>query len=1579
MLDMSMFSPATEFSSFGGINWPYGHGPSIRLRRETGSDGSPALDQSSVWYWVILLAPAVLGLLIAGLSRIVFLARFSTKPRLCMVAKPMYWTKLGMVALQIAFTVFGVVYLHEVNSTIEICVLVSAVANAWVFMLMVVDHCMHTMNNFVISFYYLTALLAEVVLILLDVPNPSDQFAFRLVNIGLIFVNTVLSGMKDHYSTETLVRMEGHGDPDDEYFGAKPEKLCPELEANLFSRMTFWWVNKLVALGYRQPVRQDDLWHLKGSLQSKRVHDRFQTKWQKDAAASKANLWRTLLLGFGMQFYVAGFWQFGATILQFAGPALLGALINFTDDPTAPLSLGILYSALLFISAAARSILTNLYVQGIMQTGIKLRSSIICAVYEKSFRLSNKARQEANKGQIINLMAVDAQRFLDLCNVFHNIWAIPLNVVLSLAFLWALLGYSTAVGLGVMLLTMPLNSMISVKLKKLQQRQMTAKDHRMKLMDEILNGIKVVKLYAWDQYFEDCVTEARSEEVDAMRRRVYMIVLSSFSFTMAPFMVAIATFATYTALGNSLTADKAFVGLSLFDMLQIPLGQVPTVLSAFVQADVANKRLTFFLKHEEADLAAVGHQPAPAVPEQPVVQIKGGTFSWVPDSDNVIRNLDLDVSPGELVAVVGPIGSGKTSLLNAILGNLIRINGSVIDRGTVAYVSQQAWIQNATVRENILFGRSEESKFYEAVVDACALRPDLKIFPHGDSTEIGDRGLNLSGGQKQRLAMARAVYQQRDIYLLDDPLSAVDVHVGRHLFRHVIGPQGVLKNTARILVTHQLWTLSEVDRVVVLEDGQITMQGSYADLMANSKKFRAQIEKYADAVVQEGESPQTQVDTLSLVEEEIRMSLHSIRTFQEQEETQSIQNEDYGISNAVIQSSETDSISSRSYSGTVHLKDFVETQDEEKKGRLTTIEKETTGNIGGHTLKAYLRALGRVGVVLMILFSAISQTLQVMTNVWLAKWSDAEQDAEDNGTSVDLSYYLAGYGALGVSRAVFVLANALAVSLVSLFAAINLHQDMLHSVLRAPILFFDTTPVGRIVNRFSRDVYTMDDKLAVNLRNFLLQIMKLLAVVVVVTSATPWFIVVVVPLSFGYVYLQRYYVRTSRQVQRLEGVTRSPIYAHFGESLTGFEIIRAFNKTDDFRLENERKVDHNAKAVFANGSANRWFGVRMEIMGNMIVFLAAIFAVAQRNHISSSAVGLSLSYALSVTSTLNFFMRQAAAIETNIVCVERIQEYSMLDSEAPRNLPGDRDLAGYDDDGSDDHANGVKEKHDERDSWPQTNICLIGGMPSDGYAWPAQGAIEFRNYSLRYRKDLDLVLRSINLSIHGGEKIGVCGRTGAGKSSLLLGLFRLIEPAAGTIFIDGQDITELGLHLLRSRLTIIPQDPFLWAGTIRENLDPTQTYSDAAIWAALESARLKDTIFKLPERLNTQMADGGDNFSVGEKQLLCMARAILCHTKILVLDEATASIDMETDNCIQQILREQFKDCTVITIAHRINTIMDSDRILLLEAGQVKEFDSPARLLKQPGSQFYAMAQEAHCLADEDESNDAQLQQQQQQ
>ncbi|XP_023560439.1 multidrug resistance-associated protein 1 isoform X4 [Octodon degus] len=1331
--------------------------------------------------------------------------------------------------------------------------------------------------------FWLVALLCALAIfrsrIMTALKEATKDNLFRDVTFYLYFFLVLIQLMLACFSDRLPLFSETINDPNP----------CPESGASFLSRITFWWITGLVIRGYRQPLEGSDLWSLNKEDTSEQIVPVLVKNWRKECAKSRRqpvkmvyssskdaakpkgsskldvseeaealivkspvkerdpSLFKVLYKTFGPYFLMSFLFKALHDLMMFAGPEILKLLINFVNEKQAPDWQGYFYTALLFVSACLQTLVLHQYFHICFVSGMRIKTAVIGAVYRKALVITNSARRSSTVGEIVNLMSVDAQRFMDLATYINMIWSAPLQVILALYLLWLNLGPSVLAGVAVMILMVPFNAVMAMKTKTYQVAHMKSKDNRIKLMNEILNGIKVLKLYAWELAFKDKVMAIRQEELKVLKKSAYLAAVGTFTWVCTPFLVALSTFAVYVTIdkNNVLDAQKAFVSLALFNILRFPLNILPMVISSIVQASVSLKRLRIFLSHEELEPGSIERQTVKDAAGTNSITVKNATFTWARGEAPTLNGITFSVPEGTLVAVVGQVGCGKSSLLSALLAEMDKLEGHVTLKGSVAYIPQQAWIQNNSLRENILFGRQLREQHYKAVIEACALLPDLEILPSGDLTEIGEK--------------------------------------------------------TRILVTHGISYLPQVDVIIVMTGGKISEMGSYQELLDRDGAFAEFLRTYASA--EQESSEDDGLTGLSGPGKEAKQMENGML-----------------VTDASGKQLQRQLSSSSSYSGDVSklhtsTSELEKPSAQEETWKLMEADKAQTGQVQLSVYWDYMKAIGLFLSFLSIFLFLCNHVSSLASNYWLSLWTD---DPVVNGTQEHTKVRLSVYGALGISQGVAVFGYSMTVSIGGVFASRRLHLDLLHNVLRSPMSFFERTPSGNLVNRFSKELDTVDSMIPQVIKMFMGSLFTVLGSCVLILLATPIAAVVIPPLGLIYFFVQRFYVASSRQLKRLESVSRSPIYSHFNETLLGVSVIRAFEEQERFIHQSDLKVDENQKAYYPSIVANRWLAVRLECVGNCIVLFAALFAVISRHSLSAGLVGLSVSYSLQITSYLNWLVRMSSEMETNIVAVERLKEYSETKKEAAWQI--------------------------QETAPPST--------------WPEVGRVEFRDYGLRYREDLDMVLKHINVVIEGGEKVGIVGRTGAGKSSLTLGLFRINESAEGEIIIDGINIAKIGLHNLRFKITIIPQDPVLFSGSLRMNLDPFSQYSDEDVWTALELAHLKGFVSGLPDKLNHECAEGGENLSIGQRQLVCLARALLRKTKILVLDEATAAVDLETDDLIQSTIRTQFEDCTVLTIAHRLNTIMDYTRVIVLDKGEIRECGPPSDLLQQRGL-FYSMAKDA--------------------
>ena len=1206
----------------------------------------------------------------------------------------------------------------------------------------------------------------------------------------------------------------------------------------------------------------------------------------------------------------------------------------------------------------------------------RVKAAVSSSIYRKSLRLASSEQQKTTLGEIVNLMQVDAAKIEAFMIQIHVLWDGLFQIAGYMAILGNLLGWTCIIGLLLIMSSIPLMGKITGKMFGYNRSMVKYSDQRVKTVNEALQGMLAVKMYTWEDSFAKEIDGFRHEELQSLRYIAYLRAFFRSVMSALPIIAAACTFLAYVYGSNgSISASTLFASIVAFDMLRLPLMFYPMALAQYAQAKVSLKRVALFLGYDEVNKVGYTRKPDEAGeitienaslywfdPTKPLPKSvldestrnssvsdsqhssssskqlskqssrrisflrKSSRSSGVSDSPDldatveeetelvypkpVLKDVNIHVSTGTLCAIVGPVGSGKSTLCSAILNEAVLGEGSnVALHGSVAYVAQTAWILNKTVRENILFGLPYDRERYEQVIDACSLRHDISILEDGDQTEIGERGITLSGGQKQRVSLARAAYSGADVLIFDDPLSALDPEVAQKVFENCIN--GLLAGKTRLLVTNNLQFLSECDFIVAFsKHGQIVEQGTYSDLMSDK---RGEITRL------------------------LRGITPSRRSMVKEEKVAEIK------------------------------KDDTKSKDKDAKNLMTKEERQT----GSVKLSVYLKYIqaggGYIFFSLIFLTYMLSTGTNVMTSVWVAMWTADAPSGYSNGKSE--TFYIVGYAILSILLGIMTFIRSYALASFGVRSSFNLHGNVLRSVLKAPMSFFDTTPTGRILSRFSKDMFTVDNEIADFVDLFVFIVLQLVVVMVSIVVITPYFAVVLPFLGYLYIRAMNYFRRVSRETKRLESVARSPVYSQFSETLGGLSTIRAYGKSSKFVQSFGGLLDLNSRTIYCNKASDRWLATRLEGIASCVVGLSAFFAtsvvvsngasIGNPNNFASFA-GISLSYAVTATGMMQFVVRAFAQVEAAMNSVERITYYT-------EEIPHEAAMTSKELE---------SEKPSDQMNTAQKVVAATGSVVHPAKEWPTSGSISLTGLKMRYRPETPLVLKGLNVEIRAGERVGIVGRTGSGKSSMLLVLMRLVEPYftddelksetyKAPLLIDGVDVMRIGLFDLRSKVGIIPQSPVLFSGTIRSNLDPFNNFSDQEIWSALEKCRMKEVVAVMTDGLLSRVAEYGENLSQGQRQLLCLGRAVLKKAHILLLDEATSSVDFETDKMIQTTIREAFKGCTVLTIAHRVNTIMDSDKILVMNDGVAAEFDAPEVLLQNKESIFSEIV--SHANGDEEE------------
>lgn len=1287
---------------------------------------------------------------------------------------------------------------------------------------------------------------------------------------------------------------------------------------NLVEKFTFTWMNTLITNSYKhQTLEASDLPPTPPELTTEMFTEKLKKYWDDPSKPkSKSRLMASLVKSFGPLALVSFLFEGSDSLLSFVQPQLLRLLIIFigdrTRDPSVPILKGVLICFAMFLVTLLQTAVNNQYVLRVLKVGLGCRSSLTSLIFQKSLNLSSYARSQRSTGDIVNLISIDAPRIGTCAQELSTLIIAPTELVICIWSLHKILGNAAFAGVAAVIIVMPINSIIVRYLKKCNKTQMKMKDYRNRITNEILVSMKSIKLYAWETPLLNRLLDARNnKELKNLRKIRGINTIGNVIWVTLPFLVSFATFASFaTFLSTPLTSDIVFPALALLNILAKPITLLPSVINYITEASVALDRIASFLLAPEIDNNLTRITSAD---DDEAVRLKNISFFW--DNPKVeeiteetdfkafhcaLRNVNITARKGDFVCIVGKVGSGKLSLLSSINGQLDALDSkspylkpSPIEiHGTVAFCSQNPWIMNSSVKENITFGHKFEEDFYNRTIEACELLADLKILPDGDATQVGEKGISLSGGQKARLALARAVYARADIYLLDDVLSAVDSHVGKNIIAKVLSKRGLLAQKTIILATNNMKVLEKADKIYLFEKGNVVEQGSLSDIRSSAAH-----PKLNELLDESGQSQAVELSQSPTPEyvSELDDSL------------------DPAFSQAPVEAYRRASFAAFDWDP------FRKALSGNRTG--PTAEVSAKGKVKWDIYLEYVRSCSVTGVIVWIMLFSVATFVAILNNYWLKKW--AERNAEI-GNNSDALRYIGIYALLGMAGSVL---TAIRGFIFWMFLGIRggrvIHERMARRIMKAPMNFFERTPVGRIINRFSNDINKVDDALPRSINMFMSTSLKLAMTIAVVGTAIPMFLVVVLLLWFVYGYFQKYYICSQRELKRLVSITRSPIFAHFQESLTGVETIKSYRQSDRFIYINNANVDFNLKSLYMLRSINRWLSVRLQFIGSLIVWSSSsmlIYKSTTASPVSAGMVGFAMSYALQITDSLRVMVRMSAEVEANLVSVERCFEYCDLKMEEDPN----------------------------------------GTYLSPPKGWPAHGQISLHDYTTQYAKTLDPVLKNISIDIRAGEKVGIVGRTGAGKSSMVLAIYRMIPPTLGSITIDNIDVTKLLLFDLRHNLSIIPQDSHLFDGTIRQNLDPFGEHSDEKLWQVLDHLSLKSTVETLHggQGLDTTVNEGGSNFSAGQRQLMCLGRALLNPSQVLMLDEATAAVDIQTDKIIQATIRKEFKHKTIITIAHRLDTVMDCDRILALADGRVEEFDTPGNLLKDPLSIFFNLCKQ---------------------
>ncbi|XP_028212385.1 ABC transporter C family member 3-like isoform X2 [Glycine soja] len=1228
------------------------------------------------------------------------------------------------------------------------------------------------------------------------------------------------------------------------------DTVTPFSHAGVFSVLTFSWVGPLVAVGNKKTLDLEDVPQLDTKDSVVGAFPSFRDKLEADCDANAINSITTLKLVKNLaksawkEILFTAFLALLNTLASYVGPYLIDVFVQYLDGRRQYENQGYVLVFVFFFAKIVECLSQRHWFFRLQQIGIRMRALLVTMIYNKALTLSCQSKQGHTSGEIINFMTVDAERVGNFSWYMHDLWMVALQVVLALLILYKSLGLASIAALVATVVVMLANVPLGSLQEKFQNKLMESKDTRMKATSEILRNMRILKLQGWEMKFLSKVIELRKTEQGWLKKYVYTAAMTTFVFWGAPTFISVVTFGTCMLIGIPLESGKILSALATFRILQEPIYNLPDTISMIAQTKVSLDRISSFLCLD--DLRSDVVEKLPRGSSDTAIEVIDGTFSWDLSSPNPkLQNINIKVFHGMRVAVCGTVGSGKSTLLSCVLGEVPKISGILKVCGTKAYVAQSPWIQSGKIEDNILFGERMDRERYEKVLEACSLKKDLEILSFGDQTVIGERGINLSGGQKQRIQIARALYQDADIYLFDDPFSAVDAHTGSHLFKECL--LGLLSSKTVVYVTHQVEFLPAADLILVMKDGKITQCGKYTDLLNSGTDFMELVGAHKKAL-----------STLDSLDE-------------------------------VAKSNEISTLEQDVNVSSPHVFKEKEASREEPKGQLVQEEEREKGKVGFLVYWNYITtAYGGALVPFILLAQILFEALQIGSNYWMAWATPISTDVEPpvGGTTLIVVYVV-----LAVGSSFCVLVRSMLLVTVGYKTATILFNKMHFCIFRAPMSFFDSTPSGRVLNRASTDQSTVDTDIPYQIGSFAFSMIQLLGIIAVMSQVAWQVFIVFIPVIAVSIWYQQYYIPSARELSRLVGVCKAPIIQHFAETISGTSTIRSFDQQSRFQETNMKLTDGYSRPKFNIAGAMEWLCFRLDMLSSITFAFSLIFLISIPTGIIDPGIaGLAVTYGLNLNMIQAWVIWNLCNLENKIISVERILQYTSIPCEPP--------------------------------------LVVEDNRPDP--SWPLYGEVDIQDLQVRYAPHLPLVLRGLTCKFHGGMKTGIVGRTGSGKSTLIQTLFRIVEPTSGQVMIDNINISSIGLHDLRSRLSIIPQDPTMFEGTVRNNLDPLEEYTDEQIWEALDKCQLGDEVRKKEGKLDSTVSENGENWSMGQRQLVCLGRVLLKKSKVLVLDEATASVDTATDNLIQQTLRQHFSDSTVITIAHRITSVLDSDMVLLL-------------------------------------------------
>ena len=1296
-------------------------------------------------------------------------------------------------------------------------------------------------------------------------------------------------------------------------------ELTTYYTSNIFSKIFFCWTHYAMRKANKEPLKISDFEGVGEKDHAENLLKPLLEKWNTEKEKvqnenyKKNLLYNTILKTYSDRITVLTVLTLITNLLEYLQIYFYDAIIQNFESHHDPEEEGPLFPSYVnAIGLVLSKILTSFFHHQVKfngeYSGVRAENAVSALIYEKVIKSSVYIKNQISEGEILNFIQVDAEKLNYLFTSLPAVIVIPVNIAISFYFLFSFFGLTFFIGIGMLIVIIIIIWIVQYRYLVNTKKMLIKKDRRMRLTTHTLHIIKILKLFGWEEEFRENIDEKRNDELINIRNIFILIAIRTFFNSNLSILTSLATIGGYTYIHGPMEVETLFSSTQLIEEVAYPMINIPQYITDLQSLRISLNRIQNFLivrdietKTNEnieiniendntmAELQIIEgkrkengenkKESEKIIENESLFAIKYKNCDFGIKGENneeniLLKDLNLEIKKGELVTIIGETGSGKSCLVNSILNNLDLLNKNNPETKyynyiqKISYASQDPWIMNGTIRDNIIFYSEFDKDQYNQIVKACQLNKDFENLRHGDLTEVSSTGNNLSGGQRARIALARAIYRDADIYIFDDPIPSVDTYISMKIFHQAI--IALLNNKTRIFVTHDLRNLKYSSRIILMNNFKIEFNGDYNELSENEN-----LKKIFDINLE--------------------------------------QKKNYAL-----------------YKEITDIKGEYFTNRDDSFGKLLRDEEQVSGRIACRIYDRFFRTHGGYIIIVIIIILAIGiGVISTIAKLFVTDWTDRaenEEGEEDKIEEEDNYKYFTKYSLILLSGLVIQLIKEFLIAFANYKGTKYFHETMIYNIMHAPInLFHDIIPIGQILNRLIHDLERCQD-IIWRFNTILASVIGIIISIYIcfrenreTIYAAPVIIVLAVLLFL-------YFISAGRDLNRLNGISRSPIISLFSESILGITTIRTFRQEIPSKKKFYKKLDDYLGVMVYRYGSDNWFCLTLDVVSHIFLTYVLIRTILDINSFDAAAIGLMLDYSIEISEELLEAFEQASQVERSLVSLERCDTFTRLPSE---------------------------NYEDEKLKEPKYNL-------SDK-SWPSDGKVLFNNFSLKYRDDCDLALKNINLEINPGEKIGIVGRTGGGKSSLVLALFRIIEASEGKIEIDGEDIHNIPLKKLRRSLSIVPQEPFLLEGTIKTNLDPLILYSDDEIDEVLRNVKLYEMLEHnnnnktVLNGINTEIKEYGNNLSIGCRQLLCVARAILRKSKIIILDEATSSVDQKTEEIITNAVDNMFKDSTVITIAHRINTVKSCDRVIVMDQGEIVEIGKPDELIKNIRSKFYSL------------------------